>query len=45
MTFESDDYVYDAQWNPQNSTLFCSGDSDGLVNLWNLTEDYETPLA
>jgi WD40 repeat protein len=43
-SFEGDDYVYDSQWNPLNPTLLATGDNEGLVKLWDITYDFESPL-
>ena len=44
VSFESDDYLYDVQWNPQNPALFATADNDGLVKLWDVTYDLEQPI-
>ena len=44
-TFDySEDYVYDVQWNPVNPTLFAGADGAGLLDLWDLSADFQAPI-
>lgn len=44
-TFESArDYVFDAQWSPNNPALFAMGDGGGRIDLWNVGRDSEAPI-
>lgn len=41
-TFDnSDDYVYDVDWNPSNPGLFSCVNNEGYIDLWDLTSDVE----
>lgn len=43
-TFEREDYVYDVQWNPANPTLFSGADNEGILSLYDLTDDLEKSI-
>ncbi|KAH7724191.1 cytoplasmic dynein intermediate chain 1 [Aphelenchoides avenae] len=38
-------YVTDVQWSPVHPAVFISTDIDGMLNLWNLNVDTETPVS
>ena len=37
--------MYDVQWSPTNPALFASADGTGRLDLWNLIQDSEVPVA
>ncbi|KAJ3120892.1 hypothetical protein HK098_004183, partial [Nowakowskiella sp. JEL0407] len=41
---ESDDYVYDVKWAPQNPCVFGSVDGSGRFCVWDLSNDFEVPI-
>jgi dynein intermediate chain len=41
----SDDYIYDVDWNPSNPGLFGCVNNEGYIDLWDLTSDVEVPLV
>jgi dynein intermediate chain, cytosolic len=44
-TFDySEDYVYDVKWNPISPTLFASADGTGVLDLWDLSQDFQAPI-
>lgn len=45
-TFESySDYIYDVKWSPNNPAMFATADGDGRVDIWNMANDCELPIA
>ena len=45
-TFEhSDDYVYDVCWNPSNPSIFATVNNEGVMDLFDLTRDFEQPIT
>ncbi|KAF2077528.1 hypothetical protein CYY_001146 [Polysphondylium violaceum] len=38
------DYVYDARWSPVHPSVFATGDGSGLLSLWDLNQDLESPI-
>ena len=45
-TFEfSDDYIYDIAWHPTNPSLFSTVNTDGYIDIFDLTRDLELPIA
>ncbi|XP_015183557.1 PREDICTED: cytoplasmic dynein 1 intermediate chain-like isoform X4 [Polistes dominula] len=39
------DYVYDVAWSPTHPALFAAVDDSGRLDLWNLNQDTEVPVA
>jgi len=40
-----EDYVYDVKWHPNHPATFASVDGEGHVDLWNLNQNVESPMA
>ena len=39
-TFEnSEDYIYDVNWHPNNPSLFATVNNDGYLDIFDLTRD------
>ncbi|KAK9367841.1 WD40-repeat-containing domain protein [Lipomyces kononenkoae] len=43
--FSSDDAVYDVAWSPVRPALFASVGCAGKLDIWNLADDTELPIA
>lgn len=44
-TFDTaEDYVIDAQWNPDHPCMFVTGDCDGTIQLYDLLKDTDYPI-
>lgn len=41
----SEDYVYDVKWHPQHPGVLASINGEGLVDLWNLNQNIESPVV
>ncbi|XP_017886807.1 cytoplasmic dynein 1 intermediate chain-like isoform X14 [Ceratina calcarata] len=39
------DYIYDVAWSPTHPALFAAVDDSGRLDLWNLNQDTEVPMA
>ena len=45
-SFESSqEYVYDAQWSPTHPGVFASCNGEGIVDIWNINKDRESPIV
>eukprot|EP00918_Siedleckia_nematoides_P031346 GHVU01067843.1.p2 GENE.GHVU01067843.1~~GHVU01067843.1.p2 ORF type:complete len:234 (-),score=56.26 GHVU01067843.1:175-876(-) len=45
-TFESgEDYVCEVAWSPTHPGVFATVDAEGMVDVWNLVHDFETPVV
>ena len=45
MNFESaTDFVLDVSWNPVNPLLFSSSDSEGNLDIWDISTNIEDPI-
>lgn len=45
MNFESaTDFVLDVSWNPVNPLLFSSSDSEGNLDIWDISSNIEDPI-
>jgi len=42
---DNGDYVYDVAWSPIHPALFTAVDGSGRIDLWNLNQDTEVPIA
>lgn len=42
---DNGDYVYDVAWSPLHPALFTAVDGSGRIDLWNLNQDTEVPIA
>lgn len=45
LEFSREDIVYDARWSPHKPGVFSSVDGAGNVEVWDLTDDTEVPVA
>ena len=45
LDFSREDLVYDARWSPHKPGVFSSVDGAGNVDVWDLTDDTEVPVA
>lgn len=39
------DYVYDIAWSPTHPSVFAAVDGTGKLDIWNLNQDTEVPIA
>lgn len=45
-TFENNqEYIYDISWSPSHPGVFCCGDGEGNLDLWNINTHTEIPTA
>jgi dynein intermediate chain len=45
-SFESSqEYVYDAQWSTTHPGVFASCNGEGIVDIWNINKDRESPIV
>ncbi|XP_059487677.1 cytoplasmic dynein 1 intermediate chain isoform X5 [Neocloeon triangulifer] len=42
---DNGDYVYDVAWSPVHPALFAAVDGSGKLDLWNLNQETEAPMA
>jgi len=42
---DNGDYVYDVAWSPTHPALFAAVDGSGKLDLWNLNQETEAPIA
>ncbi|XP_065337521.1 cytoplasmic dynein 1 intermediate chain isoform X36 [Cloeon dipterum] len=42
---DNGDYVYDVAWSPTHPALFAAVDGSGKLDLWNLNQETEAPMA
>lgn len=42
---DNSDYVMDVAWSPINPAVFAGVDGSGRLDLWNLNQDTEVPVA
>lgn len=43
--FSREDVIYDARWSPHKPGVFSLVDGTGTVEVWDLTSDFEVPVA
>ena len=39
------EYVYDVEWSPTHPSIYASCDGDGMLEVWDLNRDTESPIA
>jgi len=45
-SFESShDWIYDVQWSPKHPSVFASVGNSGQVDIWNINQNKEFPVA